>query len=1062
MFDPETAALLRSAPGVPGLTPDRIPLELTNAYAQLVTARLRGDRADEAARARLANIADTYELIAVVTDDGEHRRASSFVAATAQQILGKGASDASFGEAILTRDEVHPSLAACLLFLAAEQYPDANEATNALSLRGEATEFTTENLLAESIKSLARGHLIEILNRARRRSASRRLDVPFPVEATAVLYAALLDGVELLASELLAEPHPLADSLIFRTSQAAFERVLGLATRQTAFPLPERSLTTTYPGPSHLARLLRAAGDTLSEASIQNLEPPAGANQAIWRGWLAHRATTKPLLWPNHRKALKTGFQNTGVSALMTLPTGAGKTTVAEFKIAGVLARKKAVIFLVPTHALADQLRDDLAEAFPDEIFDGSVTTDFDLLQLSLASPARIEVMTPETCLARLGLGQQAFEDIGLLVFDECHMLSPAAGSLRRALDGMLAVLGFQALAPEADLLFLSAMVRDGGEFAAWIEERTKRPCVLVDTIWKPSRQARGVLLYQAATLTAITKAASRERKAAGTKGLGNSAKAQLLARPYVLFGLHHNWNNLGTTDISISELLAEDVHLGGKAGRSGIILQPNANVVSSAIATASANQGLKTIVFVTTAQQALTNANRIAQALPPTAPHTVFEAELQAAIADEMGNGGTSLVPSQASAVPHSAELLPIERRLVETFYRRKDGASVIVATTTLSQGMNLPAEVAILSGDKRSSLSGEGREALKAHELLNAAGRAGRAGHLANGVVILVPEALLKFTGNNPDNAARAKLRSILPESDRCIEIDDPLNVVLDNIQMSAAHPEVAYMINRLQGTGMARVDDLKLRSFAAFQARVRNNEAEFAARLASLQVALVAQDTAHDEQLLEISAQYGASASLLQKLFDRLQATTPLPQDVASWVRWCADWFAAEPGAVSLLGSSEGALRAAAGISKSEDLTPSWPNLKAALEAWVNGHPLVEIEVLLGGSPKSHPHCPRAREIATDLAPRGFSYALGLVAQVAKLQLEKAGQDPNLLPVLGYLATAVKRGFNSQDQVVFAMETRGPLTRVQYHRAHAKAGNAAKRAFGSGPIATISLEN
>ena len=44
---------------------------------------------------------------------------------------------------------------------------------------------------------------------------------------------------------------------------------------------------------------------------------------------------------------------------------------------------------------------------------------------------------------------------------------------------------------------------------------------------------------------------------------------------------------------------------------------------------------------------------------------------------------------------------------------FRRRDGASVIVATPTLAQGMNLPAEVAILAGTMRHD--DDGREPLK-----------------------------------------------------------------------------------------------------------------------------------------------------------------------------------------------------------------------------------------------------------------------------------------------------------------------------------------------------------
>ena len=42
MFDPETAKLLRSAPGLLGLDPQDIPQLLTRHYAQLVSMRLKG------------------------------------------------------------------------------------------------------------------------------------------------------------------------------------------------------------------------------------------------------------------------------------------------------------------------------------------------------------------------------------------------------------------------------------------------------------------------------------------------------------------------------------------------------------------------------------------------------------------------------------------------------------------------------------------------------------------------------------------------------------------------------------------------------------------------------------------------------------------------------------------------------------------------------------------------------------------------------------------------------------------------------------------------------------
>ncbi|WP_227268416.1 P-loop NTPase family protein [Roseobacter weihaiensis] len=133
-------------------------------------------------------------------------------------------------------------------------------------------------------------------------------------------------------------------------------------------------------------------------------------------------------------------------------------------------------------------------------------------------------------------------------------------------------------------------------------------------------------------------------------------------------------------------------------------------------------------------------------------------------------------------------------ERDLAERLYRRADGAKVIVAMPTLAQGLNLPAHIAILAGDKRSD-DGE-REAL---EILNAAARAG---HLANGIVLLVPEPILQFSQADlvePD--VIQKLQSVLPEDDRCLPLGDPLQVILDRVSAAdLTDHDVEYALNRL----------------------------------------------------------------------------------------------------------------------------------------------------------------------------------------------------------------------------------------------------------------------
>ena len=93
MFDPVSAVLLRSAPELPGLDPNRIPQILTSEYAQLVSMRLRGaveeTDLDVDVEWNLDRIADCYELITSVHSDPAIRRPSAFVAASAQQIIAR-------------------------------------------------------------------------------------------------------------------------------------------------------------------------------------------------------------------------------------------------------------------------------------------------------------------------------------------------------------------------------------------------------------------------------------------------------------------------------------------------------------------------------------------------------------------------------------------------------------------------------------------------------------------------------------------------------------------------------------------------------------------------------------------------------------------------------------------------------------------------------------------------------------------------------------------------------------------------------------------------------------
>ncbi|HGF7177553.1 TPA: DEAD/DEAH box helicase [Vibrio cholerae] len=968
MFDPETASLLRSAPEFPDLAPKDLPQLLTGHYAQIVSMRLGGEeQLSQEGGWTLDRIADTYELVVSINSDPSIRRSSAFVAASAQQLIARR--EELLEEEIterenVSRDRLAPEIAAVLLFLAAEQYADALEAASKVKIEKKGQHYLVTELVRH-IVDLANGRLTDIVNRGNER-------VGFVVEqdsnvefsAFIALVQSLVFGIENLSKIILGIG---LDDAQIQSPKAIFEHVKSLAASIKRDALA-CGVEFTFPGITHLASLLTATYDGISESALTKLEPPQGSEPEFWHNWIAFRAKKFPYIWPNHRKALADGFHHIGTSAVMVLPTGAGKTTISSIKIASTLSQGKKVIFLAPTHALVEQLTVDLQEMFPQDILGSTVSSDFDLLfQIGAVLP-EIEVMTPERCLAMLSFSPESFDDVGLLVFDECHLLSPQSGKIRRSLDSMLCLLAFNRIAPEADTLFLSAMVKNGEEFAKWINQLTGRGCISIDLLWKPSRQARGVVIYAENDVQSIKVNAknvqARLDKQAGSRAanLRAASSRELVINPYAIWGLQHNWLDLENNNAicTFTKLIQDKVLLSGKRYQNNLSITPNVNSVASTLAVTSASSRLKTIVFVNQKSHAISTAKSISIALGENIVPTEDENHRWDALELELGGLEHSLLTKGSAAVPHNASMLRIERELSERMYKRADGAMVIVATPTLAQGLNLPAQMAILAGDKRAE--NDGRQLLEAHELLNAAARAGRAGHLANGIVLLVPEPILMFPENGSLNRdVVSKLQSLIPEDDRCVEISDPISRVLDEISNgNTLDRDVMYLVNRLSTLSDSENNESSLfnlkSSFAAFRSGTNNEEQRFDAQLVELENLVKLKDSDEIDQSLSILAsQSGLPPLVLSRLKTAIiQNVGSLPTSINEWVIWLFNWFKTDPEAKELLlFDVKKSVLGATGRNKNGDLSGDVLDaLSPGIFAWLAGSPLRDVEIALGG--------------------------------------------------------------------------------------------------------------
>ena len=269
-------------------------------------------------------------------------------------------------------------------------------------------------------------------------------------------------------------------------------------------------------------------------------------------------------------------------------------------------------MFLAPTKALVDQTAQAFQRSFPGFRVRCKHLDELGFMAGGNNNP-EIFVMTPEACLAQMTFDAPVFDGTGLLVFDECHLLDPndnADG--RRAIDAMLCVLNFARLAPEADLLLLSAMMKNTKEIAGWLEDLTGRSCLALSLAWKPTRQLRGSIVYHVNDIEDLEKMLWTEKNTSTTKGVPTSVKRVTDAAPLGFFSLKQTWASKSAEDYALTPLLEEKVLLGVSASRNQWYLTPNAGEISSAIAAAASEAGMKTLVFFQSIKNAASAARKV------------------------------------------------------------------------------------------------------------------------------------------------------------------------------------------------------------------------------------------------------------------------------------------------------------------------------------------------------------------------------------------------------------------------------------------------------------------
>jgi len=426
---------------------------------------------------------------------------------------------------------------------------------------------------------------------------------------------------------------------------------------------------------------------------------------------------------------------------IISFPTSAGKTLMAQFIVVAHLAQRLgSVCVVVPTRALAREVRRDM-----DSRLSGISRTIEDEIDSASMS---VDVLTPEQLsrALRADMGR-VLDSYSLFVIDEAHFV----GSQERGwvLESALSVLHGATVSTHHRIVLLSAALGNRVHFQSWIGAAQA-----THSEWRGPRRATATY--------ATTYPLSASWKT--TPRIGNKLarhRKPLHGRLVVRTGVGPLGKHMLMTTEPVGQLVMRET-------RSGKWEKDNDESTRQYVMRAPIIQHLGRLgqVLIIEGTKHLTQqmAATIAQSLDVT-PHTRWLADL---VESRLGNHPLVGVLKHGVGFHHAA--LPNDIRAeVEDAFRRGD-LRYLVATTTLIEGINLPARSVFIGSRGYWGTEGE-IDTLGPAGLINAIGRAGRATKETEGWVII-------FAPNGHDDGVDDALLDELEASDDRLSASSTLN--------------------------------------------------------------------------------------------------------------------------------------------------------------------------------------------------------------------------------------------------------------------------------------------
>jgi superfamily II RNA helicase len=378
-----------------------------------------------------------------------------------------------------------------------------------------------------------------------------------------------------------------------------------------------------------------------------------------------------------------------GANVLVSAPTGAGKTLVAEYAIEEAVVRGRRCVYTAPIKALSNQKYRDFREAGLDV---GLLTGD-----VTINSEAAVLIMTTEILRNAIFENPELLVDVEFAVFDEVHYMD----------DRERGTVWEEALIfapPSVRLVCLSATVDNLAELGGWLDDIREQPLEVVRSTRRPvplahRMFANGMGLFPVAGLEQVQKAVGpppkrgRGRHGRGQRrGPGRSPVAEGPPDPVPLLNLLEEDALLPALVFSFSR---KDCERLARAARGRRLL------------------------------------NKEEEARMEVLQRELLE-KFQV---DERELDGELLSLARQGISYHHAGLLPLHKELVERLFT-SGLLKLLFTTETFALGINMPARTAVFASLRK--FDGVDFDWLRTRDYLQMAGRAGRQGIDDEGLVV------------------------------------------------------------------------------------------------------------------------------------------------------------------------------------------------------------------------------------------------------------------------------------------------------------------------------------